>query len=94
MVKSGTTFTQAHIMGSLAGAVCAPSRAMLMTGRSVFQVHQDGGLIPAKEKTFRKFLEQTGTTLLEQANGMVISYHIIGHSPMEITFFKVKIPGF
>jgi len=60
LVNSGTTFTQAHIMGSLAGAVCAPSRAMLMTGRSVFQVHQDGGLIPAKEKTFPEVFRANG----------------------------------
>ncbi|WP_119080929.1 sulfatase-like hydrolase/transferase [Chitinophaga alhagiae] len=52
LVQSGTTFTQAHIMGSLGGAVCAPSRAMLMTSRTVFKVHRDGGVIPPSEKTF------------------------------------------
>jgi arylsulfatase A-like enzyme len=60
LVKSGTTFTQAHIMGSLAGAVCAPSRAMLLTGRSVFQVHQDGGMIPPAEKTFPEVFRENG----------------------------------
>lgn len=60
LVKSGTTFTQAHIMGSLGGAVCAPSRAMLLTGRSVFQVHKDGGLIPASEKTFPEVFRENG----------------------------------
>jgi len=62
LVKSGTTFTQAHIMGSLGGAVCAPSRAMLLTGRSVFQVHQDGGYIPASEKTFPEVFRDNGYT--------------------------------
>lgn len=60
LVKSGTTFTQAHIMGSLGGAVCAPSRAMLLTGRTVFQVHRDGGLIPATEKTFPEMFREQG----------------------------------
>jgi arylsulfatase A-like enzyme len=60
LVKSGTTFTQAHIMGSLGGAVCAPSRAMLMTSRPVFKVHQDGGVIPASEKTFPELFRQHG----------------------------------
>ena len=36
MMAEGTTFTQAHIMGSTSGAVCMPSRGMLMTGRNLF----------------------------------------------------------
>ncbi|WP_316818319.1 sulfatase-like hydrolase/transferase [Pedobacter nyackensis] len=60
LVKGGTTFTQAHIMGSLGGAVCAPSRAMLLTGRSVFKVHQDGGNIPPNEKTFPELFRENG----------------------------------
>jgi len=38
LVASGTTFTRAYIMGGTQAAVCAPSRAMLMTGRSIFHV--------------------------------------------------------
>ncbi|MFB0525792.1 MAG: sulfatase-like hydrolase/transferase, partial [Phycisphaerae bacterium] len=34
LVRNGTTFTNAYIMGSMSGAVCVPSRAMLMTGRT------------------------------------------------------------
>ncbi|SHM98087.1 Arylsulfatase A [Chitinophaga jiangningensis] len=60
LVRSGTTFTQAHIMGSLGGAVCAPSRAMLLTSRHVFQVHQDGGVIPAGDTTFPELFGQAG----------------------------------
>ncbi len=36
MMTDGMTFTQAHIMGSTSGAVCMPSRGMLMTGRNLF----------------------------------------------------------
>lgn len=38
LVQKGTAFTNAYIFGAMNGAVCAPSRAMLMTGRSVFRV--------------------------------------------------------
>ncbi|MFO0930708.1 MAG: sulfatase-like hydrolase/transferase [Gemmataceae bacterium] len=34
----GTLFTRAHIMGGLTGAVCIPSRAMMLSGRSLFRV--------------------------------------------------------
>ncbi|MGL5018613.1 MAG: sulfatase-like hydrolase/transferase, partial [Luteolibacter sp.] len=34
LVESGMTFTRCYNMGSMVGAVCAPSRAMLLTGRS------------------------------------------------------------
>jgi arylsulfatase A-like enzyme len=39
LVEHGTTFTRAYCMGSMQGAVCVPSRAMLMTGRSLWRIH-------------------------------------------------------
>ncbi|MYA92001.1 MAG: sulfatase-like hydrolase/transferase [Chloroflexi bacterium] len=36
LLADGTDFTQAHIMGSTSGAVCMPSRGMLMTGQHLF----------------------------------------------------------
>jgi len=38
LTKRGTTLTRAYCMGSDQGAVCIPSRAMLLTGRGLFQV--------------------------------------------------------
>lgn len=38
LVDSGTTFTHAYTMGSMVGAVCEPSRAMLLTGRSWLRI--------------------------------------------------------
>jgi arylsulfatase A-like enzyme len=38
LVKRGTTFKNAFCMGSPHGAVCQPSRAMLMSGRTLFRV--------------------------------------------------------
>jgi arylsulfatase A-like enzyme len=38
LMERGTTFTRAHIMGGTIGAVCAPSRAMMLTGQTLFHV--------------------------------------------------------
>jgi len=40
LVRSGTAFTHAFIMGSTNPAVCILSRAMLMTGQSLFRVNE------------------------------------------------------
>ena len=41
LVQSGTVFTRAYIMGGNSGAVCIPSRAMLMSGRTLFRIEND-----------------------------------------------------
>jgi arylsulfatase A-like enzyme len=46
LAKSGLMFTQAHVMGGHQGAICIPSRAMLMTGRYVNRLPSDGSTIP------------------------------------------------
>jgi arylsulfatase A-like enzyme len=38
LVRQGTVCTRAYCMGALQGAVCVPSRAMLMSGRTLFRV--------------------------------------------------------
>ncbi len=38
LVREGTAFGRAYIMGSMQGAVCVPSRAMMMSGRPLFSV--------------------------------------------------------
>ncbi len=40
LASHSLVFTQAHIMGGLQGAVCVPSRAMMLSGRSLFQVDE------------------------------------------------------
>jgi arylsulfatase A-like enzyme len=40
LVQCGTAFTRAYCMGGLQGAVCVPSRAMLMTGRSLWRIQE------------------------------------------------------
>jgi len=39
LMRKGTTFTHAFIMGGTVPAVCMPSRAMLMTGQTLIHVH-------------------------------------------------------
>jgi arylsulfatase A-like enzyme len=38
LVESGFTFTNCYTQGSTIGAVCLPSRTMLLTGRSLFRI--------------------------------------------------------
>jgi arylsulfatase A-like enzyme len=41
LVAEGTVMRRTYCMGALQGAVCVPSRAMLMTGRTLFRVKPD-----------------------------------------------------
>ena len=38
LVERGFTFTRCYTMGSMVGAVCLPSRTMMLTGRSLFRI--------------------------------------------------------
>lgn len=63
LVAQGTTFTNAYNMGAWNGAVCAASRAMMISGRSVWNVNNfrqkwaSGNEI---DKTWGKLMEQSG----------------------------------
>ncbi|MBL8174781.1 MAG: sulfatase-like hydrolase/transferase [Bryobacterales bacterium] len=46
LAKQGVAFTSAYIMGGTQGAVCVPSRAMLMTGQSLFRAARNTGSTP------------------------------------------------
>jgi arylsulfatase A-like enzyme len=55
LVQEGVAFREAHIPGSPKhGAVCQPSRAMLMSGRSVFRVSEDLKDTPTWPEQLRK----------------------------------------
>jgi arylsulfatase A-like enzyme len=53
LVKSGTTFSHAYNMGAWGGAVCVTSRAMLLTGMSVWDVYKE-------EKDYSKLFNKQG----------------------------------
>ena len=60
LVRSGVSFTRAHIMGGTSGAVCVPSRAMLLTGRTLFHLQSQGGVIPEEHTMLPETLRQAG----------------------------------
>jgi len=59
-VREGTAFTHAHIMGGTCPAVCMPSRAMLMTGRTLFHLQGEGQGIPEDHLMLGEVLRRAG----------------------------------
>lgn len=62
IIDNGVSFTRAYTNGALSGALSMPSRAMIMTGRGVYQVLKDGALIPEQHVTLPELLRQNGYT--------------------------------
>ncbi|MBN1511608.1 MAG: sulfatase-like hydrolase/transferase [Phycisphaerae bacterium] len=60
LARRGTVFTHAHIMGSMTPAVCIPSRAMMLTGRALCSLEQDGRRIPREHTALPEWLRQNG----------------------------------
>jgi arylsulfatase A-like enzyme len=60
LAKSGLMFTQAHVMGGHQGAVCIPSRVMLLTGRYVNRLPGDGSIIPDSIVSLPEVLRKQG----------------------------------
>ncbi|NKB70588.1 MAG: sulfatase-like hydrolase/transferase [Candidatus Latescibacteria bacterium] len=62
LVKRGTSFTHAHIMGGTSGAVCMPSRAMMLTGRTLFSIEQQGQRIPPEHPAMPEWFRANNYT--------------------------------
>ncbi|UCD60313.1 MAG: sulfatase-like hydrolase/transferase [Flavobacteriaceae bacterium] len=63
LVNSGTTFSHAYNMGAWNGAVCLASRAMMISGRSVWNVdkfRQEWLLGKGLDQTWGKLMENAG----------------------------------
>jgi len=60
LVRSGVTFTNAYCMGSNLGAVCTPSRNMLLSGRAYFRYTAQGPLAPADPPNFPLTMKDAG----------------------------------
>lgn len=60
LVRRGTAFTRAYIMGGTTEAVCMPSRAMLMSGRTLFHIKGEGETIPKEHTTLPEHLRRHG----------------------------------
>jgi len=60
LVGRGVTFTHAHIPCGTSGAVCMPSRAMLMTGRTLFHITGAGETISPDHVTLGECFRRAG----------------------------------
>ena len=60
LVGAGTAFVNAHIMGGSHEAVCMPSRAMLMTGRTLFHLDRQGQDVPRSHMLLGEALQAAG----------------------------------
>jgi len=58
LVQSGFVFSRTYCMGSMQGAVCVPSRAMIQSGRSLFHVSERLADIPL----WPAIMQQSGYT--------------------------------
>jgi arylsulfatase A-like enzyme len=62
LVKRGTSFRNAYIMGGNSGAVCMPSRAMLLTGRGLYHIEGQGESIPETHVMLPELFRKDGYT--------------------------------
>lgn len=60
IVRQGVSFMHTYTNGSLGGALSMPSRAMIMTGRGVYQISGDGAVIPETQVTLPELLQANG----------------------------------
>ncbi|MFY0687476.1 MAG: sulfatase-like hydrolase/transferase [Cyclobacteriaceae bacterium] len=60
LAAEGITFTNAFLMGAFSGATCIPSRAMLLTGRNLFELKGAGHQIPTTHTTMGEVFHQEG----------------------------------
>ncbi len=60
LVREGTAFTNAYIMGGTVPAVCMPSRAMLLTGRTLFGLQDHGETVPRDHVLLGEALRAAG----------------------------------
>lgn len=60
LVEEGVSFTNAHIMGGSCPAVCMPSRAMMLSGRNLFEIEEHGEDIPKQHETMPERFQEEG----------------------------------
>jgi arylsulfatase A-like enzyme len=60
LVRSGVSFTSAHIPCGTSGAVCMPSRAMLHSARTLFRIDGAGERIPREHVTLGQAFREAG----------------------------------
>ncbi|MCD8072798.1 MAG: sulfatase-like hydrolase/transferase [Alistipes sp.] len=62
LISGGRLYTNAYINGGITGAISMPSRAMLLTGRTLFEINRDGMSIPQQHTTMSEHFRDNGYT--------------------------------
>ncbi|MCC5839653.1 MAG: sulfatase-like hydrolase/transferase [Opitutales bacterium] len=62
LVRGGTAFTHAHNLGADHVAICIPSRAMMLTGRTLFSLEDRGERIPPEHTALPEWFRARGYT--------------------------------
>lgn len=60
LANEGIVFTNAYLMGAFSGATCVPSRAMLLSGRQLFDLKGTGNTIPPAHTTIGEAFGSAG----------------------------------
>ena len=60
LAADGLTFTHTYLMGAFSGATCVPSRAMLHTGRQLFDLEGQGHRIPPAHRMMGEAFQAAG----------------------------------
>ncbi len=87
LLKDGFIFRRAYTMGSRVGAVCMPSRTMLLTGQSLFRAKNEGSGSSPDSLTFPKAIKTAGYATIHAGK--------FGNSPKAVTneFDETYDPG-
>jgi len=82
LAQRSVVFSNAYIMGGSVPAVCMPSRAMLMTGRTLFHLQQSGRWIPEDDLMMPEYFRQQDWTTFGTGkwhNGKAAYARAFGH---------------
>ncbi|MBB3696873.1 sulfatase-like hydrolase/transferase [Flammeovirga yaeyamensis] len=60
LAEEGMSFSNTYIMGSFSGAVCQPSRAMLLTGKKLNNLTKYGAILPEEDILLGETLQSAG----------------------------------
>ena len=87
IINQGYIFRKAYTMGAMIGAVCMPSRTMLLTGRSLFRAKNEASTDDPVTYTFPRAMKEAGYATLHAGK--------FGNSPKKITeeFDRSVDPG-